>query len=79
MYYIKEEILNIYDLLVFRLKCFILNNGKDNLGKFDEKVHKGIFIGYSISSKYFTIFNKRTLIVEESALINFDESNPKLL
>ena len=34
---------NISHLKVFRCKCFILNHGKDNLGKFDSKVDKGIF------------------------------------
>jgi len=30
----------------FGCKCFILNNGKDNLGKFDSKADEGIFFGY---------------------------------
>jgi len=29
---------NISHLKVFGCKCFILNNGKDNLGKFNSKV-----------------------------------------
>lgn len=36
-------------------KCFILNDRKDNLGKFDAKVDEGIFLGYSNSSKAFRI------------------------
>ena len=60
---------------VFGCKCFILNN-KDNLGKFDSKTDEGIFLGYSISSKSYRVFNKRTLIVEESMHVVFDESNP---
>ena len=61
-------------LRVFRCKYFIVNN-KDNLGKFDSKVDEGIFLGYSTSSKAYRIFNKRTLVVEESMHVVFDESN----
>ena len=38
---------NIFHLRVFGCSCFVLNNGKENLGKFDEKADHGIFIGYS--------------------------------
>ena len=51
------------------------NNTKDNLGKFDSKADEGIFLGYSTSSKAYRIFNKRTLVVEESMHIVFDEIN----
>jgi len=37
---------NISHLRVFGCGCFVLNNGKENLGKFDEKADNGIFIGY---------------------------------
>jgi len=40
----KGRKLNISHLKVFGCKCFILNNGKDNLGKFDSKVDPGIFL-----------------------------------
>ena len=53
-----------------------MNNGKDNLGKFDIKSDEGIFLGYSTSSKAYRIFNKRTLTVEESIHVVFDEANP---
>jgi len=32
---------HIGHLKVFGCKCYILNNGKDNLGKFDEKTDNG--------------------------------------
>jgi hypothetical protein len=32
-------------------KYFILNNGKDKLGKIDAKADDGIFLGYSSNSK----------------------------
>ena len=36
---------------------------------------EAIFLGYSSTSKAFRVFNKRTLIVEESIHVVFDESN----
>ena len=58
----------------FGCKCFIRNNDKDNLEKFDPKSDEKIFLGYSIISKAFRVFNKRTLVVEENIHIVFDES-----
>ena len=55
---------------VFGCKCFILNT-KENLGKFDAKSDVGIFLGYSTSSKTFRVFNKRTIVVEESIHVIF--------
>ena len=53
----------------------MLNNGKDNLGKFDAKSDEGIFLGYSLQSKAYRIYNKRTMNIEESIHVTFDESN----
>ena len=36
---------NISQFRVFGCKCFVLNNGKDSLGKFDTKVDEAIFLG----------------------------------
>ncbi|KAL5560474.1 hypothetical protein UlMin_036685 [Ulmus minor] len=66
---------NIKYFRVFGCKCFILNQ-KDDLGKFDSKSDVGIFLGYSSSSKSYRVYNRRTLVVEESVHIVFDESNP---
>ena len=57
----------------FGCKVFILNNGKDNLGKFDAKSDVGIFLGYSTNSKAYRVFNSRTKVVEESIHIKFDD------
>ena len=70
---------NIAHLHIFGCKCFILNNGKDNLGKFDAKSDEGIFLGYSLTSKAFRVYNKRTMTIEESIHVSFEESNPKRL
>ena len=62
---------------VFECKCFILK-AKDNLGKLDAKSDIGIFLGYSTSSKAFRVFNKRTMVVDESIHVIFYESNNSL-
>ena len=51
------------------------NNGKDNLGKYDSKFNEAIYLGYSLTSKAYRVFNKRTLVVEESIHVAFDETN----
>ncbi|KAH9751651.1 Integrase catalytic domain-containing protein [Citrus sinensis] len=71
----KDRKPNIGYFKVFGCKCFVLNT-KDNLGKFDPKSYVGIFLGYLNSSKAYRVYNKRTLVVEESMHVTFDESNP---
>ena len=69
---------NISHLKVFGCSCFILNNGKENLGKFDEKADLGIFIGYSLTSHAYRVYNKRLMNVEESVHVVFDEVDRKV-
>nr|GEW58565.1 uncharacterized mitochondrial protein AtMg00810-like [Tanacetum cinerariifolium] len=64
---------NINFLHVFGYSIFI-HNYKDHLGKFDEKANDGYFLGYSLVSKAFTIFNTRRQQTEETYQITFDES-----
>ncbi|GJT03447.1 putative ribonuclease H-like domain-containing protein [Tanacetum coccineum] len=45
-------------------------------GKFDVKADEGFFVGYSLNSKAFRVFNSRTRIVEENLHIRFSESTP---
>jgi len=66
---------NIFHLRDFGCKCFILNNSKDALEKFDAKVDEAIFLGYSLHSKAYRVFNKRTLNGEESIHVVCDETN----
>jgi len=63
---------NISYFKPFGCKCFILDNGKNNLGKFDPKSEKGIFLGYSSHSRSYRVFNKKTHVVEESSHVLFD-------
>ncbi|GJY30047.1 retrovirus-related pol polyprotein from transposon TNT 1-94 [Tanacetum coccineum] len=54
-------------------------NTIDHLGKFDGKADEGFFIGYSLNSKAFRVFNSRTRIVEENLHIRFSESKPNVV
>ncbi|GJZ63311.1 ribonuclease H-like domain-containing protein [Tanacetum coccineum] len=49
-------------------------NTLDHLGKFDGKADEGFFVGYSVNSKAFRVFNSRTRIVEETLHITFLEN-----
>ena len=57
---------------VFGSKCYILND-RENLGKFDAKSDKGIFLGYSTTSQAYRVFNKRTKTVIESINVKIDD------
>ncbi|GJS12592.1 putative ribonuclease H-like domain-containing protein [Tanacetum coccineum] len=54
-------------------------NTINHLGKFDGKADKGFFVGYSLNSKAFRVFNSRTRIVEENLHILFSESTPNVV
>ncbi|GKB79681.1 putative ribonuclease H-like domain-containing protein [Tanacetum coccineum] len=54
-------------------------NTIDHLGKFDGKANEGFFVGYSLNSKAFRVFNNRTRIVEENFHIRFSKSTPNVI
>ncbi|GJT02978.1 ribonuclease H-like domain-containing protein [Tanacetum coccineum] len=54
-------------------------NTIDHLGKFDGKVDESFFIGYSLNSKTFRVFNSKTRIVKENLHIRFSESTPNVV
>nr|GEW31908.1 retrovirus-related Pol polyprotein from transposon TNT 1-94 [Tanacetum cinerariifolium] len=54
-------------------------NTLDQLGKFDGKVDEGFFVGYSLNSKAFRVFNSRTRIIEENLYIRFSEITPNIV
>jgi len=60
----KKKRPNIY-FHSFGYSCFIFNT-KDQIGKLDSKVHKGIFLGYSDTSNAYKVYNSHTLVVEET-------------
>ncbi|GJT69255.1 putative ribonuclease H-like domain-containing protein, partial [Tanacetum coccineum] len=51
----------------------------DHLVKFDGKADEGFFVGYSINSKAFKVFNSRTRIVEENLHFQFIENTPNIV
>ena len=58
---------------VFGSKCYILND-RENLWKFDAKSNEGIFLGYSINSRAYRVYNKRTKMVMESINVVIDDT-----
>nr|GEX67583.1 hypothetical protein [Tanacetum cinerariifolium] len=57
--------LQVLTLRPFRCLVTIINT-KDHLGKSNCKADEGFFVGYSLNSKAFKVFNNRTRIVEEN-------------
>nr|GEV26553.1 ribonuclease H-like domain-containing protein [Tanacetum cinerariifolium] len=57
----------------FGCHVMILNT-LDHSGKFDTKGDEGYFVGYSLTSKAFRVFNKRTKKVEENLNVDFLEN-----
>nr|GEY13013.1 hypothetical protein [Tanacetum cinerariifolium] len=51
----------------------------DHLEKLDGKVDEGFFVGYSLNSKAFRVFNTKTKIVEENLHIRFSKSTPNVV
>nr|GEX47644.1 ribonuclease H-like domain-containing protein [Tanacetum cinerariifolium] len=48
-------------------------------GKFDGKADEGFFVGYSLNSKAFRVFNNRTRIVEENLHVKFNKNTPNII
>ncbi|RDX99987.1 Copia protein, partial [Mucuna pruriens] len=70
----RGRIPNISYFHPFGCDCSLLNR-KDQLRKFDSKVDKGIFLGYSHTFKAYRVYNSRTLLVEESNVADTLESS----
>nr|GFC55499.1 ribonuclease H-like domain-containing protein [Tanacetum cinerariifolium] len=72
------ELFNNRTLAIGFLKPFgchvMILNTLDNLGKFEAKGDEGYFIRYSMSSKAFRVFNKRTKRVEKNLHVEFLEN-----
>nr|GEU91035.1 hypothetical protein [Tanacetum cinerariifolium] len=85
---LKSFITRVENLMNLRVKVIRYDNGtefknremnlfcevKDHLDKFDGKVDEGFFVGYSLNSKAFIVFNSRTRIVEENLHVRFSEN-----
>ncbi|XP_075086182.1 uncharacterized protein LOC142168906 [Nicotiana tabacum] len=66
---------NVTHLRAFVSKCFVHNNSKEALGNFDVKNGEGVFLGYSLHSKAYKLYNKIAKCVEEIIHVIFDKSN----
>ncbi|GKC42700.1 putative ribonuclease H-like domain-containing protein [Tanacetum coccineum] len=86
---LKSFITRLENLIDQRVKAEAVNtacyvclvtilNTIDHLGKFDGKADEGFFVGYSINSKAFRVFNSRTRIVEENLHVQFSENTPNI-
>nr|GEW31893.1 hypothetical protein [Tanacetum cinerariifolium] len=54
-------------------------NTKDHLGKFNGKSNEGFFVGYSLNSKAFRVFNSRKRIVKENFHIRFSDNTSNVV
>ncbi|GJZ41774.1 retrovirus-related pol polyprotein from transposon TNT 1-94 [Tanacetum coccineum] len=57
---------------IFGSLCYIVRDGQ-NLDKMKEKGDACIFVGYSIQSRAYRVYNKRTKVIVETIHVNFDE------
>ena len=61
---------------VFGSKCYIKTDD-DNLGKFDSRTDKGIFLGYSSTKKTYICYNLRLHKIIESANVTVDDTKSR--
>nr|AAV31277.1 putative polyprotein [Oryza sativa Japonica Group] len=65
---------NIAYFRVFGCKCYIHRKGV-RLTKFESRCDEGFLLGYASKSKAYRVYNKNKGIVEETADVQFDETN----
>ena len=65
---------NVSYFYVFGSVCYILND-RERLGKFDSKSDDGIFLGYSMNSKAYSVYNMRTQTMMEFVNVVVDDAN----
>ena len=58
---------------VFGCKLFVLRTHLEQLGKFKVKADEGIFVGYSLTSIPFRIYNLRTKTIVEYVHVSFND------
>ncbi|BFG14659.1 hypothetical protein CerSpe_009330 [Prunus speciosa] len=63
---------NVSYFRVFGSTCYILRD-REHLTKFDSKSDKGIFLGYSTSSRAYRVYNYKTRSIIESINVNVDD------
>jgi hypothetical protein len=60
---------------IFGSKCYI-NNNDENIGKYDDWVDEGIFLGYATNNKGYICYNKRLHKLVDCLDIKIDEEIP---
>jgi hypothetical protein len=60
---------------VFGIKWYIKNND-ENLGKYDDRVDEGIFLGYDTNNKGYICYNKRLHKMVNCIDVKVDEGIP---
>ncbi|GJU17254.1 retrovirus-related pol polyprotein from transposon TNT 1-94 [Tanacetum coccineum] len=75
----KDETSGILKSFITRIENLVDHKVKVIRCKFDVRLMKGFFVGYSLNSKTFRVFNSRTRIVEENLRIRFSENTPNVL
>nr|CAD39343.2 OSJNBa0094O15.12 [Oryza sativa Japonica Group] len=65
---------NVAYFRVFGCKCYIYQKGV-RLTKFESRCDEGFLLGYASNSKAYRVYNKNKGIVEETADVQFDETN----
>ncbi|CAL9026178.1 unnamed protein product [Prunus brigantina] len=63
---------NVSYFRVFGSTCYILRD-MEHLSKFDSKCDKGIFLGYSTSSRAYRVYNCRSRTIIESINVTIDD------
>ena len=60
----------------FGITCFILND-REQTNKFYTKSDEGIFLGYSLNSRAYRVYNKRAKTIMElvNVLVDYEEAN----
>ncbi|GKB30241.1 putative ribonuclease H-like domain-containing protein [Tanacetum coccineum] len=90
---LKSFITGVENIIDQRVKVIRCDNGtefknkemnqfcerKYHLGKFDGKADERFFIGYSINSKAFRVFNSKTRIVEENLHVQVSKNTPNIV
>lgn len=70
---LKGKTPNLSHMHVFGCLCYILND-KEHLGKFEARSDVGMFLGYSVNSSAYRVFNQRTKFVGDNVNVVFDDS-----
>ena len=58
---------------MFGIKCYILKDNSEYVGKFDSKVFEAIFLGYSLERTAYKVYVIDQKKIMESTYVTFDD------